>query len=218
MCHHIVPQNFIILNFSKILIAIFQRNFQNFQKFYSIFLESISWNFPKYFSKLSKQFTLTHNNVSQPTSQLLVWITQPEIECDHKEEWETEFGDYNADYGFFLWYISHIFHYNWMQNHRMRPRFVSKYCSQYSTYFCWRPKIDIFWPNHFRSQFLKIVFFNFVYGFLDHITYTNYSWKTTQLTKARYSAFYVPHSTKAWLRIPVIKKIFFSELLNDTKT
>ncbi len=41
--------------------------------------------------------------------------TQHEVEGDHKEEKETEFGDYIGDfvYGFCSWYTSHIVHYNW---------------------------------------------------------------------------------------------------------
>ncbi len=43
-----------------------------------------------------------------------------------------------------------------------------------STYFLCKQKIDIFWPNHFRSRFLKIMFSDFVYGFSDCITYYNW--------------------------------------------
>ncbi len=63
---------------------------------------------------MSERLMLTLDNISQPTSQLLAQITRHEIEGDCKEEKETEFGDYIGDcgYGFCLWYISHIFHYN----------------------------------------------------------------------------------------------------------
>ncbi len=38
------------------------------------------------------------------------------IEGDFKKARQTEFDDYIGDfaYGFYLWYTSHIFHYNWM--------------------------------------------------------------------------------------------------------
>ncbi len=49
-----------------------------------------------------------------------------------KEEWETEFNEFNVAFGFSSWYTCHFFHYNWMQNCRTRPGFVSKCCQQYS--------------------------------------------------------------------------------------
>ncbi len=39
-----------------------------------------------------------------------------------------------------------------------------------SLYFHWKLKIDVFWPNHFRSRFLEITFSDFVHGFSDGIT------------------------------------------------
>ncbi len=54
-----------------------------------MFFEIISQNFSKYFLKMSEELALMLHN----TSQLPVQITQYEIERDHKEERETEFGE-----------------------------------------------------------------------------------------------------------------------------
>ncbi len=53
---------------------------------------------------MSEQLTLTLDNISQLMSLLLMQITQYEIEGDHKEQREIEFGDYigNSMYGFCL--------------------------------------------------------------------------------------------------------------------
>ncbi len=75
---------------------------------------------------MSKQLTLTLDNVSQCMSQLPAQITQHEIEGNGKEERKTEFGDFM--YGFCTQYTFHIFHYNWIQNRRMRPGLASKCC------------------------------------------------------------------------------------------
>ncbi len=111
------------------------------------------------------------------TSELPVqMITQHEIEGNCKEERETKFGDYTGDfvYGFCLWYTFHIFHYNWIQNHWMKHRFISKCCLQCSLHISVENQklVLFFLPNHFGSHFLKILFSNFVYGFSDHVTIT----------------------------------------------
>ncbi len=38
---------------------------------------------------------------------------------------------------------------------RWDPNLCQKLLAMLSTYFCWKQKIDIFWPNHFRTCFSK---------------------------------------------------------------
>ncbi len=117
-----------------------------------------------------KQLTIMRDNISRCMSQLPVQITWQKKEGDLRER-ETEFGDFA--YGFCLWYISHIFHYN-VESQDETQICIKMSSTILSTYFYWKSKIDIFLPNHFRLRFSKSTLSDFVYGFLDHITVAFY--------------------------------------------
>ncbi len=55
---------------------------------------------------MSEQLTVMLDNVSRHTSQLTAQITQCEIEGDLEEERETEFGDCDFVYGFWVAFMN----------------------------------------------------------------------------------------------------------------
>ncbi len=99
--------------FSRIIFKIFWNISQTFNNCTHNFFVSISWNFPKYFSKICEQLALMLDNVSYSCmSQLPAQVTQHEIEADCKQERGTKYGDwlYCWLWVWFLFvvYLSHL--------------------------------------------------------------------------------------------------------------